>query len=160
MVEITEPTLVRRLIEMLGLRGRPIVSARNSVYPVVVGNTKSHPVAVTIPLLPPEGGVGNVKYITGHSGGTVGATIVLYTVPAGRRFHLMGANLNEATANYSMASIWSSAVAIKYVIVHAVSQFVQLASSQLVLTAGESIRLYESVAGNTGFYYTGWEEDA
>lgn len=154
MVEITEPGLVKRLIQILGLRGRPIVSARNSVYPVIVANQPTEQVPVMTPTVPNRL---DVRVIT-VSVLRNAATTTEYTVPSGKKFNIMF--FGGTTAAGGNLDIKNAATATRLKLFNSggVDSYALSLSTPLVMDAGDYLES-NAGAGNCTFEVYGYEED-
>ncbi len=95
MVEITTVSLIDRAKAYLGLRGKAIVSSRNSIYPVIILNSDTQQVPIRPPCIPSRSDVTlTKKYRTIPSG-----TTTEYTVPVGRVAYVCLSSINCSATN-------------------------------------------------------------
>lgn len=159
MAEITDTSLVDRIKSYLGLRGKAIVTSRNSVYPTVIVNGDQQQIAILPPTIPTRDDCRTINGITSFVNGNVTA----YTVPTGKKGYLIYgyASINAAVA--STVQVKNSSGTLQFYLAYsaAVAQLFTNVTTPLPLNAGDYIELNGGGAGVNGSYtWIVWETQA
>jgi len=158
MVEITNTGVIGKIQEALGLRGKAIVSSRNSIYPVVIVNAENQPIPQKPPMIPTSG---NASIILMSNPRTAGS-YVPYTCPAGKVAFIVCTTLinNAAISTSAVIQNVESTELYRLADITTVGNMFFMPSVPVKLVAGDHIDHVVSATGSAILCIYGWEENA